>query len=176
MTSRTRTSVFTALLTVVLLTAPAALAEVSQRAIDRAQSFLKTREMGKNILAFVHFGADYKGHAYLYSTAVTDEDDRQLPDKIALVYRFRWEDDGVTDIAFLCNSKGSVYGVRIMKHNGTIQQPFMLADVTIQVLGNAIIEAMGDDLKDAQRAELKRFVDAADSRGLLVAYLRLSQH
>jgi hypothetical protein len=159
----------------IVLAAPAALAEVSQRAIDRAQSFLKTREMGKNILAFVHFGADYKGHAFLYTTAVTDEDDRQLPDKIALVYRFRWEDDGVTDIAFLCNSKGAVYGLQIMKSTAIIQQPFAIANLTIQVLGNAIIEAMGDDLKDAQRAELKRFVDSADSRGLLVAYLRLSQ-
>jgi hypothetical protein len=91
------------------------------------------------------------------------------------VYRFRWEDDGVTDIAFLCNSKGNVYGVQITKTNAMLQQPFMLADATIQVLGNAIISAMGDDLKDTQRTELQKLVDSANSRGLLTAYMRLSQ-
>jgi hypothetical protein len=164
-----------ALLTMLALMAPAAMAEISQRAVNQAHDFLKTKEMGKEILSFVHFGAAYKGHDYLNTSTVVDGDGREVPDKFALVYRFHWEDDGVTDVAFLCNGSGRVYQVKMVKTNAVLQQPFALADMTIRVLSDVVISAMGDNLKEKDRAEVQRLVDAADSRGLLVAYLRLEQ-
>lgn len=174
--SRSRSlSLAAVVLTTLALLSPVARADVSQQAIDRAQAYLQTREMGKNILSFVHFGADYKGHSYSGRATVVDEDGKTLTDKFALVYRFNWEDDGVTDVAFLCNSSGRIYEVQMMKSNGVLQRPFAVADMTIQVLGDAILKAMGNDLKEKDRADLKRLVDSADSHGLLVAYLRLGQ-
>jgi hypothetical protein len=164
-----------AVLMAIALLTPAARAEIPQSSVNRAHAFLKTKEMGKNILSFVHFGADYKGHEYARTIGVVDEDDKPQPDKFALVYRFHWEDDGFTDLAFLCNRSGAVYGVQMMKTNAELQRPFFVADMTIHVLGDAVIDALKDNLKDNDRAQLQRLVDSADSRGLLVAYLKLQQ-
>jgi hypothetical protein len=157
------------------LLASSARAEVSQRAIDRASAFLEKQEVGKDVCSFVHFGATYKGHSFLDRRGVVDEKGRRLADQFALVYRFNWEDDGVTDVAFLCDASGTIYQVKALETNAKLQQPFVLADMTIRVLGDAVMQAMGDNLKGQDRVEVKRLIDSADSRGLLIAYLRLEQ-
>jgi hypothetical protein len=162
------------LMTLALL-ASSARADVTQRAIDRAGTYLDKRDVGKDILSFVHFGADYKGHALLNRCSVVDENGRTLADKFALVYRFNWENGGVTDVAFFCDSAGAIYQMKIVRTNAILQQPFALADATIHVLGDALAKSMGDNLKEQDRAELKRLIDSSDSRGLLMAYLRLGQ-
>jgi hypothetical protein len=150
-------------------------AAITQEAVNRAHSYLKTREMGVNVLSFVHFGAAYKGHAFVRTLPVNDAAGCQLPDDFALVYRFQWEDDGVTEVAFLCDGQGRVYKTQIMNSNGRLQQPFAMANLAIQVLGNAITDSLRDSLTDKDRAELKRLVESADAQGLLNVYLRLGQ-
>lgn len=162
------------LMTLALL-AQSAYAEVPQQAVDRAGTYLDKREVGKDVLSFVHFGADYKGHAFLNRCTVVDENGKAMPDKFALVYRFNWENDGVTDVAFFCDSSGAIYYVKVIKTNAVVQQPFAVANMTIQVLGEAMIKAMGDNLKEQDRAELKRLIDSSDSHGMLMAYLRFGQ-
>lgn len=162
------------LMTLALL-AQSAFAEVPQRSIERASTYLNKPETGKNVLSFVHFGADYKGHALASRCTVVDQNGKTEADKFALVYRFTWEDDGVTDVAFFCDSNGAVYQMKVVKTNAVLQQPFAMADMTIHVLGDALINAMGDNLKEQDRAELKRMIDSSDSRGLLLASLRFGQ-
>ena len=157
------------------LLASSALAEVSQRALDRAGAFLEKKEIGKDVLSFVHFAADYKGHAFLDRRRVVDEKGNVLPNEFALVYRFTWENDGETDVAFLCDAAGAITQVKVVRTNALFQQPFALADAAIKVLGDAIVKAMGDNVKEQDRANLQKLVDEADSRGLLVAYLRMGQ-
>jgi hypothetical protein len=163
------------LLMTLALLAPSALADVSQRAIDRAGDYLDKENVGKDILSFVHFGANYKSHAFLNRRNVVDERGRNQADKFALVYRFTWENDGETDVAFFCDSAGAIYQMKVVRTNAVLQQPFAMADITIQVLGDAIVKAMGDNLKEKDRVDLKRLIDSSDSHGLLVAYLRFGQ-
>ena len=163
------------LLMAITLLAPSALADIPQRAIDRASTYLDKQNVGKDVLSFVHFGADYKGHAFVNRCTVVDQNGKPQADKFALIYRFTWENDGVTDVAFLCNDAGAIYYVKVVKTNAVLQQPFSVADMTIHALGDALIKAMGDNLKEQDRAELKRLIDSSDSRGLLMAYLRLGQ-
>jgi hypothetical protein len=163
------------LLIAITLLAQSARADVSQKAIDQASTYLDKRDVGKDVLSFVHFGADYKGHAFLNRCTVVDENGKAMPDKFALVYRFNWENDGVTDVAFFCDNRGAIYYVKVIKTNARLQQPFAMANMTIQVLGDAMIKAMGDNLKEQDRVELKRLIDTSDSHGMLMAYLRLGQ-
>jgi hypothetical protein len=145
-------------------------AEYSQEALNRADSFLRTQQRGRDILSYVHFGADYHGHRYLKTLAVSGS-----ASDFALVYRFNWEDDGVTDVAFLCDRGGSVYQVQIVETNAVLSRPFFLANASISVLGNGLIEYYKDKLSEEDRRQLHKLVNDADAKGLLEWSLRLQQ-
>jgi hypothetical protein len=145
-------------------------AEYSLSALNRADSFLRTQERGRDILSYVHFGADYHGHRYLKTLEVNGS-----PNDFALVYRFNWEDDGITDVAFLCDRRGSVYEVQIMDTNAVFSQPFFVAKASISILGHSIVEYYKDKLSEEDRRQLHKFVSDADVKGMLEWSLRLDQ-
>ncbi len=94
-----------------------------------------------------------------------------------MVYRYEWEasGDGNTDVAFICDSKGNVQDVRVLTTDAVFQQPFLVADATIQILGNALIEAFKDDMKESDIRRIQRLVDSANSEGLLELSLVIRQ-
>jgi hypothetical protein len=145
-------------------------AYVTQAAIDKADSFLGTAAKGKKVLSYVHFGAHYHGHRYVKTLDINDG-----VGAFGLVYRYWWEDDGITDIDFLCTEKGFVYGVKITDTNAVWSQPFFVANTSISVLGNALIEAYRDKLSESDRRQLHDLVNRADAKGLLEWSLRLDQ-
>ena len=49
-----------------------------------------------------------------------------------------------------------------------IGQPFAIASATINVLGNLLLEALGDQMKPDDRREFQKFVNASDAKGLLI--------
>lgn len=155
--------------------APAQTTDVP-RAIVAADRFLRTEARGKETLSYLHFGADYHGHEYQRTVAVVDGNDREIPGKFALVYRFYWEKDGITDLAFLCDEAGYVYKVQVMYTNAVLSQPFMLADATIQLLGNALIAANRDKMSPFERKVVQKIVDSADAKALLEWSLSFEQH
>ena len=76
------------------------------------------------------------------------------------------DNDGVTDIAPFCDDKGSVYDTRVLNTNAVVQQPYTLANATIQVLGNLLIQAFKDQTSEQDLKTVQRFVDSADTEGL----------
>jgi hypothetical protein len=142
-------------------------ADYTQPALDRAHSFLRTEARGREVLSFVHSGADYHGHKYVETIP--------LDYGFALVYRFWWEDDGVTDVAFLCDPRGNLSRVQIMSTNAFLSQPFLVANASIAVLGHSLIELYKDKLSDDDRRQLHDLVNKADAKGLLEFRLRLEQ-
>ena len=66
-------------------------------------------------------------------------------------------------------------GVRELDSNGIINQPFALANATINVLGKLIIEGFKDQMTAEQRQEVEKAVDDADAKTLLAAGLKLHQ-
>lgn len=158
----------------VLAAAPALAAGIDQQAVNTAHRFLRTSDIGEYTLNFVHAGTDYHGHEYLETQPVFDGNGRQTS-QFKLLYRFRWEDDGVTDVAFVCDARGVVYGVLIQRTNAEWNQPFALADLGIQLLGNAVIQANKDNMSPAERKLARRLVDDADAHGLLELSLRWKQ-
>jgi hypothetical protein len=166
-----------AVLGLVLLLAPAVRADddIDQKALDRAHDFLKTSQRGRDVLSFVHFGAKYEGHKYKESRFVVDQNGNRIPGRFALVYAFDWENGGATDVAFLCDRRGNVYGVRALETNAILSQPFVLANASIKLLGNALIAALGDNMTAADKRQAQQAVDGADAKGLLEMSLKLQQ-
>ena len=70
---------------------------------------------------------------------------------------------------------GSVYRVQIMATNAVRSQPFILANVAIQVLGNLLIEANKAKMSESQRKLVQTFVDDADAKGMLEWSLKFQQ-
>lgn len=158
----------------VLTPSAPAQSQIAQSSVDRAHKFLATAERGKAILGFVHFGASYKGHAY------RAEEKGQVvplnqPGHFAMVYRFKWENDGLTDIAVDCDAQGSVYQVRVLSTNAILQQPYALANASISVVGNLIVEAFREKMTAQELQQVRGFIDNPNARALLEINLKLQQ-
>jgi hypothetical protein len=145
------------------------------RSVAFADRFLRSEARGRETLNYLHFGADYHGHEYVKTLPIVDGDQRQIPGNFALVYRFYWEKDGVTDLAYLCDPDGYVYKVQVMETNAVWSQPFVLANATIKVLGNLLIEANKDKMTPLERKIVQKIVDSADAKALLEWQLKFEQ-
>lgn len=159
-----------ALLALAWLTPLAPAQSIDQKSIDRAHDFLKSSNRGKGVLSFVHFGAEYKGHTFKETRNVQNK-----PGHFALVYQYNWESDGVTKLAFLCDSDGKIYSVQVLSTNAFLQQPYALANTSITVIGNLILEAFRDQMSKEDVQQVRQFVDNPNARGLLEMSLKLQQ-
>jgi hypothetical protein len=148
--------------------------QIDPMTITRAQGFLSPAKRGQDILSYVHFGSKYNGHQYR-ETRLVQNGGVIVPGHAAVVYRFQWEGDGLTDVVFLCDANGSVYEVQVLGTNAVLNQPFLTANATIQVLGNLLLAAFQDNLTEAQRRDIQRFIDNADAKGMLEWSLRFQQ-
>jgi hypothetical protein len=146
-----------------------------QRAVNQADRFLRTEQRGKDILDYLHFGASYRGHQYVKTLPVFDRSGDRMDGWFSLVYRFHWEDDGVTDVGFRCDPSGHLYDVRIMYTNARFSPPFTLANLAIQALGNLLIQANKEKMDPLDRKLVQKFVDDADAKGLLEWSLKFHQ-
>ncbi len=165
-----------AVIPVIAQLAPAQTTDTVPRSILFADHFLRTEARGKETLSYLHFGADYRGHEYQRTVAVVDGNQREIPGRFALVYRFYWEKDGVTDLAYLCDEEGYVYKVQVMYTNAVLSQPFAFANGMIQLLGNAMIAANRDKMSTFERRVVQKIVDSADAKALLEWSLSFEQH
>jgi hypothetical protein len=173
----TKPRVFTVCLAISFFAAicPAQSQAIAPRTVAFADRFLRTEARGRATLNYLHFGGDYHGHEYLRTVSVLGGDDRPIAGYFALVYRFHWENDGITDLAYLCNEAGKVYRVQVMYTNAVFSQPFGLANAAIKVLGNALIEAYKNNMSDPERKIVQKLVDSADAKGLLEWSLKFEQ-
>jgi hypothetical protein len=100
---------------------------------------------------------------------------KRVPGHFALVYHFDWQDDGKTQLGFLCDAKGNVYEVQLVKSNASLNQPFTLANTTLKVLGNLLIEAFKDKMTAAEKKQVQKIVDDADAKAMLEWSLKFQQ-
>jgi hypothetical protein len=147
----------------------------SQKAVRRSRAFLDSAENGQYVLSFDHMGAQYRGHEYSGTIAVTTQSGTTLAGHFALVYEYSWEDDGHDKIAFLCDQRGNVYEVQVLKSNGELSRPFVFAKVSIDVLGSALLEAFKDNISKSDRAKLQTMINNSDPKSILELGLKLRQ-
>jgi hypothetical protein len=172
--SRTLPAVLFLVLTAVLAGPARAGDDVDPKTVARAKEFLNPQNRGRDILSYIHFGAKYHSHAYSDIRGVTDMGKR-VPGEFVLVYLFKWEDDGKTEVFFFFDAKGNLTETQIGTTNAQIQQPFVFANVSIKVLGNVLIQAYKEKLTEAERKEVQKLVDDADAKSMMEWSLKLQQ-
>jgi hypothetical protein len=153
---------------------PTAEERAHQAAVRRARSFLDSQSVGRDILSFVHMGARYDGHEFLEQTGLAESPTAVRPG-FGLVYRFNWEGDGRTEVAFICDTQGNVCRVQILHSNGVFNYPFGVSKLSIDILGSAVMEAFKDQMGETQQAELQALISKADPKSLLEMKLKLQQ-
>jgi hypothetical protein len=146
----------------------------SQQAVRRAKAFLDSADNGRYVLSFVHMGASYDGHTYSSTRTVT-RNGETVAGHFALVYDYSWQDDGKTQIAFLCDEQGDVYRVQIMRTNAKFSQPFAVAKLSIDLLGNALLEAFKEKMSETDRAQLQTLIRDSNPQAILELGLKLRQ-
>lgn len=149
--------------------------DIDSRAVEKAKSFLKTSKRGEFVNGFVHFGTKYLGHGYAKTLTVKDGTGNILAGHFALAYDFDWTDGGKTQLAFLCDAKGNVYKVQVMACNGVFQQPYALANLSIQIVGEALYDALKEKLSEGDRKLVRKLIDDVDAQGLMQFGLRVQQ-
>ncbi len=149
--------------------------EVSATALKRAHAFLNTADRGKTITNMVHFGATYGGHTYKGYTKVKGRNGKIVPGHMALIFDFKWASDGETRIAFFCDGDGDFYSLKVQESNGNISRPFVLAELSIKLVGKTILDGFKGKIKEKDREDLNKVIDAADPKGLLELSLKVQQ-
>ena len=147
----------------------------SKPRVQRAVRFLDSVKRSRYILGYMHFGGTYEDYDILSVLEVVDRDGDTIPGHFALKVVYDWKtsfgDNSTTAIIFF-DEKGTIYDVRA-DTTSIISQPFVLADATIQVLGNALLQAFGEKMSQDDRKQLQKIVDAADAKALMIFGLNL---
>ena len=144
------------------------------RCLDYDENAARARDA----LSFLHFGASLVACSFEGRLGVTDSSGQTLPGDFALAYEFVWDaggGHGHTTIAFFFDGNGSYEGSRVLKTDAVFNQPFELAKLSIQVVGQLLIEAFGDQMQDNDRRILRELIDRADAKGLLDLQIKLRQ-
>lgn len=142
-------------------------AEASQQAVDRANAFLNAPSRNQEIIDCMHFGEQYQSKEAGGCEAVAGG--------FGITYKYLWSDDGWTSVQFTFDDNGSLTGLNVIDSNGVVQAPFLVANGTIQLVGQAVVEAEKGQITESRRQLLQKFVDEADARGLLVTELEIDQ-
>lgn len=150
--------------------------EISNTAVQRATRYMDAADRGKACVLFLHFGQQYVSHANdgkVY-TVKDSSTGRVKPGEFALKYTFQWGNDGgETTLTCFFTPSGSFISSSMTYTNATLNRPFLLANASIQILGNAILEAKKDDMSAADRRDLQRMVDDADAHAMMNWLLKL---
>jgi hypothetical protein len=144
--------------------AAAALAAQKEESFGTVARRLNTTASAKTVVSVVHFGTAYRGHRCL-----REDDVPGKPEDFALVIRYFWSDDGQTDLSFLCHKDGSIYDVQVVASNAVISQPFSVAQASLKMVGQALLEPTA--ATPEQKARGQQILAAADAKTLLLAAL-----
>lgn len=154
---------------------------IDGNAVEKARGFLEVKERGGPVCDFLHFGSTYHGRNIDKDTMlrrVNGADGKTIPGAFALLYEYTWGDNGSTTVAFIFNAKGNFDDLRVLDTNaGPLNQPFALANLTIQVVGQSVFAILKDNknVKPEDLKQIKQLVDNADAKGLLIQVMKLEQ-
>ena len=135
-----------------------------------ASRFLDSNKRSRDVLGYVHMGGRYQDHEILSVMRVVDRAGDPIPGRFAVKVVYDWSTsfgDNSTTAIFFFDELGMVVDVKA-DTTSIISQPFAIASATINVLGNLLLETLGDQMKPDDRREFQKFVNASDAKGLLI--------
>jgi hypothetical protein len=157
------------------LAGPVAATATAETPKEKAERLLADARRGKGVLQFLHLGSTYVSHKKTEEGAVR-RNGREVPGHFYLDYTFKWMaggDTGSTTLTFFFDDHGRLTSVNVDKTDAIFNQPFGLANLSIAVVGQAVLDATKDRLSDADRRLLQRLIDNADAKGLLELFLKI---
>ena len=161
---------------VVVVASPAALAQPDPGAVARARRVVDKRLVVKDVVERVlQVGASLTRKSFR-GVRVLEDAGRQPTRYFALDYRYRWDADGWTDVAYICNETGLVTGLQVLDWRAEDHEaPF--ANANVAVFGAALLKLAETDAKFTpdDRAMVGDLVSARDAHRLLTVYLTVAQ-
>src|SRR5262249_37178394 len=130
----------------------------------------------KSIASFLHYGSTYKGAELRSSGEVTDGNGSPVPGHVNVRYRYFWGDSDHTDVIFFFDDKAQLYALQMKETTAVLNQPFVLANVSIKVFGALIVGAIGDDLKPEDKKQLEKIIESADAEALMTWSLKFERN
>jgi hypothetical protein len=140
-------------------------------AVKQAQRSFDTTDRAKLILGYLHLGGQYKDHECLAAVGVADAKGNLIPGAFCLRYRYYWSIGGYdnkTTIDLLFDANGALSGVNNEDSTSIVSPPYAIADGTVKVLGNALLAAAKNNLKEQDRKFIQNCIDNADAHDLMV--------
>lgn len=144
--------------------------ERSNPRVARAVRFLDSTKRSKDILSYIHMGGTFQDYEIVSIHKVVDRSGDPVPGHFAVKVVYDWTTafgDNSTTTIFYFDEMGQVTDIKA-DTTSIINQPFAVARAAINVVGNILIGAFGDQMKPEDKREFQRFVDAADAKGLLI--------
>jgi hypothetical protein len=145
--------------------------------VARMARFLDSEKRSKAILSYMHMGGSYKEHEILGSLEVVDQDGDRIPGYFAIKVVYDWGTlfgDNSSSAVFIFDETGTLKDINA-KTTSVISQPFDIASGAINVVGNVLIQAFGDQMNSTDKEEFQKFVDKSDAKGLLIWSLNFQQ-
>jgi hypothetical protein len=162
----------------VVAAAPAASAQPDSGAVARARRTADKRQVAKDVVEQVlQVGASFTRKSFR-GVRVLADGEGQPTRHFALDYRYRWNSDGWTDVAFICNETGLVTGLQVLDWRAEDNQaPFANAKANVAVFGAALLKLAASDPKftSDDKAAVGDLVAARDAQKLLTVYLTVAQ-
>lgn len=150
----------------------------SPQKVQREIDFLNSTRRGKEMLSYLHFGATYIDHQVIKAMRVSDTDGQEIPGHVALKVVFDWKiplgENSTTAIVFF-DEKGEPYEIQCGPNDTTsiVNLPYVLANGTLQILGNLLIEAAGDQMTAQEKSDMQKAINEQDAGRLLIDALKV---
>ncbi len=162
----------------IVAAAPAALAQPDPGAVARARRVVDKRQVVKDVVEQVlQVGASFTRKSFR-GVRVLEDAGRQPTRYFALDYRYRWDADGWTDVAYICNETGLVTGLQVLDWRAEDHEaPFANANANVAVFGATLLKLAEADARFTpdDKSAVGELVNARDAQKLLTVYLTVAQ-
>ena len=163
---------------IVVAAAPAASAQPDPAAVARARRVADKRQVVKAVVEQVlQVGASFTRKSFR-GVRVLEDGEGQPTRYFALDYRYRWDSDGWTDVAYVCDETGLVTGLQVLDWRAEDNQaPFANAKAHAAMFGAALLKLAEIDPKFTpdDKIVVDELISARDAQRLLTLYLMIAQ-
>jgi hypothetical protein len=163
---------------IVAAAAPAAWAHPEAAAVARARRVADKRQVVKVVVEQVlQVGASFTRKSFR-GVRVLEDGEGQPTRYFALDYRYRWDADGWTDVAYICSETGQVTGLQVLDWRADDSAaPFANAKANVAAFGAALLKLAEIDPRFTpdDKAVVGELVSARDVEKLLTVYLTVAQ-
>jgi len=138
--------------------------------VQRALRSFDAAPRAKFMLTALHPGATDTNHKCVAVVGVNDPSGKPVPGHFCLRYQFSWSTsfgDDTTSVDLLFDDLGRLHEINNERTTAIVNQPYVLANGAIQVVGALVQEAFKDRMSAEDRKFVQGCIDNPNARGLM---------